>query len=82
MNGGGKLAMWLIGLLATITLGWTASQSANDADQNEHITAAEENIRTIHYEAQIQRNLMKRIAVKVGAEVSDVPDVRPLREAK
>jgi hypothetical protein len=82
-NGTGwKVALVLFGILTTITLGWTASQSAGDKKQDKHITAAEENIRTIHYEAQIQRALLESIAVAVKAETGPIPAVRPLREAK
>jgi hypothetical protein len=82
-NGTGwKVAMVLFGLLTTITLGWTASQSAGDKKQDNHITAAEENIRTIHYESQIQRELLESIAAAVGAKTGPIPAVRPLREVK
>jgi len=75
-----KAALGLVALLASIALAWTASQSEGDAKQDTHITAAEENIRTIHYEAQVQRRLLKRIGKAVGAEVDDIGPVRPLRE--
>jgi hypothetical protein len=82
MNGTGwKVAMVLFGLLTSITFGWTASQSEGDEKQDNRLSANEENIRTIHWEARVQRVLMKRIADAVGAEADDLPDVRPLREA-
>lgn len=77
-----KLALILLGLLTTITLAWTASQSEDDKKQDKRHAATEENVRTIHYEAQIQRKLMERIADAVGAETGDIPDVRPLREVE
>ena len=77
-----KLALALLGVLMTITLAWTASQSEDDKKQDKHITAAEENIRSIHYEAQVQRKLLESIADAVGAETGPVPDVRPLREVE
>ena len=80
-NGTGwKVAMVLFGILTSITLGWTVSQSADDKKQDKRHTAAEENIRSIHYEAQVQRKLLESIAAAVGAETGPVPDVRPLRE--
>ena len=83
MNGGWqKLALLLIGILTSLTLAWTASQSEDDKKQDKRHDASEENIRTIHYEAQVQRKLLESIADAVGAETGPVPQVRPLREVK
>jgi len=75
-----KIAIGAVTILSAITLAWTASQSSDDDKQDKRLTANEENIRTIHYEAQIQRKLMESIAIAVKAETGPVPDVRPLRE--
>ena len=75
-----KLAIGLLTVLSAITFGWTASQSEGDEKQDKRITVTEENVRTIHYEAQIQRELLESIAEAVGAKTGPVPDVRPLRE--
>jgi len=83
INGGWqKLAFLLITLLASIALTWTAAISEDGEKRDERLTVGEENQRTIHYEAQVQRKLMKRIADAVGADADDIPDVRPLREVK
>jgi len=82
-NGNGwKVAFLLFSILVSITLTWTVAISGDGKKRDEHITAAEENIRTIHYEAQIQRGILKKIAEAVGADADDAPDVRPLREVK
>jgi len=83
VNGGiwQKLSLALLGVLMTITLAWTASQSNDDKKQDDRLDASEENIRTIHYESQIQRKLMESIADAVGAETGPIPPVRPLRKA-
>jgi len=77
-----KATLGLVALLTSITFAWTASQSEGDKKQDDRITAAEENIRTIHYEAQVQRRLLKRIGKAVGAEVDDIGTVRELREVE
>ena len=83
VNGGWqKIALLLLGVLISVTLAWTTAISGDGKKRDTRIATSEENIRTIHYEAQVQRKLLKRIADAVGAEVDDVPDVRPLREVK
>jgi hypothetical protein len=84
MNGNGvwqKIAIGAVTLLSVITLAWTVSQSSDDHKQDKRLTANEENIRTIHYEAQVQRKLLESIAIAVDAETGPVLPVRPLREA-
>ena len=88
MNGSGwKVATILFGLLASIAMWWTSDISADSKGRDEKIaatnkrqTATEENVRTIHYEAQIQRRLLESIADAVDADTGPVPPVRPLRE--
>ena len=81
-NGTGwKVALVLFGILTSITLGWTASQSADDKKQDKRHTATEENVRTIHYESQVQRALLESIAIAVKAETGPIPPVRPLVKA-
>ena len=79
---GWKVAMYLLGVLVAIGMAWTKAVSEDVDAVSTRQTTTEENVRTIHYEAEVQRLLMKRIAEKVGAETSDVPDVRPLRETQ
>ena len=76
------IAVGAVGLVAAISLAWTASMSDDGKKRGTRITTSEENIRTIHYEAQVQRKLLEKIADAVGAEVGDVLPVRPLREVK
>jgi len=82
-NGGWqKATMALATLLSGIALGWTTAISGDVEDVGDRQTVTEENMRTTHYEMQVQRKLMKRIADAVGADADDIPDVRPLREAR
>ncbi len=80
-NGWQKATMALATLLSGLALGWTTATSQEVSTIKGRQTATEENVRTIHYEAKTQRLLMKRIAKKLDVDVSDIPDVRPLREA-
>ncbi len=84
-NGNGigwKVAMILISIILGLGTNWTRTVSADVEKQKEHTSAAEENIRTIHYEAQIQRGLLETICANTGGGCENVADVRPLREAK
>ncbi len=83
MNGNGwKVAMYLLGVLVAIGLAWTTAISSDGKTRDTRIAATEENIRTIHYEAQVQRKLLEKIAEAVDADVDAVLPVRPLREAE
>lgn len=84
MSNGGwqKATMALVTLLSGIALGWTTAISGDVEDVSDRQTATEENVRTIHYEAQVQRKLLEKIAAAVGADVDTVPPVRPLRKAE
>ena len=78
MNGSWqKIALVLLSLLITITLGWTTAISAGGKKQNERIRAAEENIRNIHHEKQVDRELLRQIDRNTGGD-GNAPDVRPL----
>jgi ABC-type Zn uptake system ZnuABC Zn-binding protein ZnuA len=84
MNGNGvwqKISIGAVTILASLALAWTASQSSDDHKQDKRLDANEENIRTIHYEAQVQRKLLESIAVAVDAKTGPVLPVRQLRKA-
>ncbi len=81
-NGNGwKVAGILLAIIVGIVTTWTGATSQEVSTIKGRQTATEENVRTIYYEAKTQRLLMKRIARKLEVDVSDIPDVRPLREA-
>ena len=81
-NGNGwKVATILFGVLITITMAWTSAISEEGKKRDKRLTVTEENVRTIHYEAQVQRELLESIAEAVGAETGPTPPVRPLRKA-
>ena len=77
-----KITLALLGVLVTISLAWTKSKSDDDKKQDDRHDATEENIRTIHYESQIQRQLLESIADAVDADTGPVPPVRPLRQVE
>ena len=92
INGGWqKITMILIALLLSIAIGCTKSVSADGKKRaveqlvagkvrDARLAVAEENIRNLHFEKQIDRDLLNRIDLNTGGE-GDAPDVRPLREA-
>ncbi len=82
-----RIAILALGVLATIAMAWTASvsgaQEAANAAQVETRAAlrnSEENIRNIHHEQKINRDLLRRIDKNTGGH-GDAPDVRPLQAA-
>ena len=75
-----KWTMALVTILSGIAIAWTTAVSGDTKDLDNRQTATEENVRTIHYEAQIQRRLLESIADAVDADTGPVPPVRPLRE--
>ena len=82
-NGTGwKVAMYLLGALVMIGLTWTTAISQDGKTLSKRQTATEANVRTIHYESQIQRALLKKIAGALEINTDDTPDVRPLREVE
>ena len=82
-NGTGwKVAMYLLGVLVAIGLAWTTAISGDVETVRDRQVTTEENVRTIHYEAQTQRALLKKIAEALDINTDGVADVRPLREAE
>ena len=82
-NGTGwKVAMYLLGVLVAIGRAWTTAISSDGKKRDARHVATEENVRTIHYEAQTQRALLKKIAEALDINTDGVADVRPLREAE
>ncbi len=76
-----KLALGACGILATITLAWTASISDDKDKVESAIVVLEENQRNIHHEQKIDRDILRRIDKNTGG-AGDAPNVRPLREKK
>ena len=74
-----KIAILLLTALGTITLTWTASQSKDDEKQDDKIAALEENVRNIHHEQSVDRDILNRIDRNTGGD-GNAPPVRPLRE--
>lgn len=74
-----RLALGLGGLVLTVTLAWTASVSEDQEEMEKSIEVAEENIRNIHHEQKIDRNILNRIDSNTGGP-GDAPPVRELRQ--
>ena len=89
VNGSGiwqKLAVGAMGVLVTIAFLWIGEVSEAQEDAaaaqvktNATVNVNSENIRNIHHEAKIDRDLLRRIDRNTGGP-GDAPDVRPLRE--
>ncbi len=92
MNSGWmKIALLLIAVLVSIALGYTKGVSADGKTRDRvqvaagvvrdaRLAVAEENIRNLHFEKQVDRDILNRIDINTGG-FGDAPDVRPLREA-
>jgi len=83
-NGNGKgiwqaLATGVCAILAALAMTWTNAIGESDDDQNDRLNANEENVRTIHHELQVNRDLLKRIDKNTGGD-GEAPDVRRLRK--
>ena len=79
---GWKVAGILLAIIVGIVTTWTGATSQEVKTIGNRQTATEENVRTIHYESQIQRALLKQIAEALDINTDGVADVRPLREAE
>ena len=79
---GWKVAFVLLSILIGIAMTWTGATSQEVELVGNRQTATEENVRTIHYESQVQRALLKKIAKALDINTDDTPDVRELREVE